>query len=108
MEKTAKKPARPGRPRKPPAAPGPIGPRPGINFIAFVSGGYGPSEKTDFTCHKTQVAAEKKYGDLQRFYRGSSATDLELIVYSMDEVFTALDRGDITYIDWQNKVIHWG
>lgn len=81
------------------------GPRAGINFIAYVSrDNMGPT--TSFTCHKTVEAAEKRHGDLGRFYRGTSSTDYDLIVWDVSEAVREIGRS-IDWIDWEKRIIHW-
>lgn len=82
-------------------------PRAGINYIAYVSSDH-MSDTCPFSSHRTYTAATKKYGDMSRHYRGFSNSDLELIVLSMEEVFKMISRKEIIWVDWDQKIIHWG
>ena len=82
-------------------------PRADIKWIAYISSDH-MGDTCQFTSHHSYSSAEKKYGDLGRYYRGSSSSDLELIILSMDETLAMIGKKDITYIDWKKKIIHWG
>lgn len=82
-------------------------PRGGINYIAYVSSDH-MGDTCEFTSHRTHRAAEKKYGDLGRYYRGSSNSDFELIILSIPKVCAMISKEEIIWVDWDKKVIHWG
>lgn len=82
-------------------------PRADIKYIAYLCTDY-MGDTCKFTTHRTARAAEKKYGDVSRYYRGSSQSDCEVIILEMDEVISMQEKGEIVSIDWNKKVITWG
>lgn len=78
-----------------------------LKYLAYLCTDY-MGDTCAFSIHKTVKAAEKRYGDVSRHYRGSSQSDYEVIILEMDEVFSMLEKGEIQSIDWKTKTIHWG
>jgi len=71
-------------------------------YYAFVTSDR-PCKSWTFSVHYSQYAAEKKYGDLTRHYRGNPSTDYDLIVLTKEELEE--EFGEHHVIDYKNKTI---
>lgn len=73
-------------------------------YIAYIS--RDGVNRTPFTRHFSVDAAERKYGDLSKYYKGSSQSDMELIVLERSEIEAMAKKGECS-IFWQERVILW-
>ena len=82
-------------------------PRADIRYIAYLCSDH-MGDTCAFSTHRTHKAAEKRYGDVSRHYKGSSQSDYEVIILSVDDAINMICKKEITYIDWKKRIIHWG
>jgi len=63
-----------------------------------------------FTIHYSQFAAEKKYGDLSKHYKGTSYSDYYLEILTKKEMLELeeeLEKIPNAYINWKEKYIQF-
>jgi len=74
-------------------------------YIAYASNEY--DLRVSFSLHNSRTAAEKKYGDLSRHYKGSASSDLYLNIVSWDE-FLQMEKDGLITVDWDNRILRIG
>jgi len=75
------------------------------NFVAYVSNEF--SAVVSFSYHKSRTTAQKRYGDLSKYYRGTARSDYDLEIATWDEFLKMEDNKEI-HVDWEKKTFRFG